>query len=101
MATGIEKRRSFETTFTRSCDSTEDKLMINQADVIKDFASEPSNAVRDDRVTIYFLKELGCGVAHLVSWVTEVLTLGDLVSGKKRNRECAAFLENRPRVMFL
>jgi hypothetical protein len=57
--------------------------MINQADVIKDFASEPSDAVGDDGVTINILKELRCGVAHLVSWVTEVLTLGDLVGGKK------------------
>lgn len=74
--------------------------MINQADVIKDFASEPSNAVGDDGMTINLLKELGCGVAHLVSRITEVLTLGDLVCGKKRNSECAAFLKNRPRVMF-
>jgi outer membrane lipopolysaccharide assembly protein LptE/RlpB len=83
MATGIEKGRSFEATFTRSCDSTEHELMINQADVIKDFASEPSNAVGDDVVTINLLKELRCGVAHLVSRITEVLPLGDLVGGKK------------------
>ncbi len=101
MATGIEERRSFETAFTRCGDSTEDELMINQTDVVKHIASEPGNAVGDDRVAINFLKVLRSAVLELVAGITEVLPFRDLVCGKKRNSECAAFLENRPRVMFL